>query len=284
MPQAARLPRRDDRGAATEPASRRRQSNATRWRRRRPTTNSPGSSSRALSGKRAASTRRRSARRARKASRSSCRRPPRCAGSPTPSSRCRRCASRRATCASWHDLPRQPGPGRGGLQCRPRPGRGLARQAQRPSGRDAGLRHDRHGLCRGSLGFEIAAAVGVLGRAALDPGNGRALREIAKSMIERARRRPDLTTSPAWGPWVSSLPATGPKPASSPPTSGCAASTAPSWATACRWSCGRRRGSRALVRVSQRAQAANALCAKLMAAGGALLLRNPRSQTVTSTA
>ena len=50
-------------------------------------------------------------------------------GSPTPSSRCRRCATRRATCASCARPSAEPGPRRGGLQCRSRRGRGVARQA-----------------------------------------------------------------------------------------------------------------------------------------------------------
>jgi hypothetical protein len=104
--------------------------------------------------------------------------------------------------------------------------------------------------------------------------------EIAKSMIERTRRRPDLTASPAWGPWGVQL--------------------AGSWTEAGvlagyerlrrKYSTvlgdrlplvldGRRRaGSPFLVRVSEETrQAANALCAKLMAAGGnCVVLRNPR--------
>jgi hypothetical protein len=104
--------------------------------------------------------------------------------------------------------------------------------------------------------------------------------EIAKSMIERTRRRPDLTASPAWGPWGVQL--------------------AGNWTEAGvlaayerlrrKYSAvlgdrlplvldGRRRaGSPFLVRVSEESrQAANALCAKLMAAGGnCVVLRNPR--------
>jgi hypothetical protein len=104
--------------------------------------------------------------------------------------------------------------------------------------------------------------------------------EIAKSMIERARRRRDLTASPAWGPWGIQL--------------------AGNWTEAGvlaayerlrrKYSAvlgdrlplvldGRRRaGSPFLVRVSEESrQAANALCAKLKAAGGnCVVLRNPR--------
>jgi hypothetical protein len=105
--------------------------------------------------------------------------------------------------------------------------------------------------------------------------------EIAKSMIERTRRRPDLTANPAWGPWGVQL--------------------AGNWTEAGvlagyerlrrKYSAvlgdrlplvldGRRRaGSPFLVRVSEESrQAANALCAKLMAAGGnCTVLRNPRN-------
>ena len=112
------------------------------------------------------------------------------------------------------------------------------------------------------------------------PEMGARCAEIAKSMIERTRRRPDLTASPAWGPWGVQL--------------------AGSWTEAGvlagyerlrrKYSAvlgdrlplvldGRRRaGSPFLVRVSEESrQAANALCAKLMAAGGnCVVLRNPR--------
>jgi hypothetical protein len=104
--------------------------------------------------------------------------------------------------------------------------------------------------------------------------------EIAKSMIERTHRRPDLTTNPAWGPWGVQL--------------------AGNWTEAGvlagyerlrrKYSAvlgdrlplvlnGRRRaGVPFLVRVSEESrQAANALCAKLRAAGGnCVVLRNPR--------
>ncbi|MEA2815866.1 MAG: hypothetical protein QOI93_3563 [Rhodospirillaceae bacterium] len=112
------------------------------------------------------------------------------------------------------------------------------------------------------------------------PEMGARCAEIAKSMIERTRRRPDLTASPAWGPWGVQL--------------------AGNWTEAGvlaayerlrrKYSAvlgdrlplvldGRRRaGSPFLVRVSEESrQAANALCAKLMAAGGnCVVLRNPR--------
>jgi hypothetical protein len=105
--------------------------------------------------------------------------------------------------------------------------------------------------------------------------------EVAKLMIESAQRRPDLTASPAWGPWGVQL--------------------------AGNWSEGRvlatyerlrRRYAAVLgdrlplvlrarrpdlptfaVRVSEKSRAdANALCAKLRAAGGAcVVFRNPRN-------
>ena len=113
------------------------------------------------------------------------------------------------------------------------------------------------------------------------PEMGARCAEIAKSMIERTRRRPDLTASPAWGPWGVQL--------------------AGNWTEAGvlaayerlrrKYSAvlgdrlplvldGRRRaGSPFLVRVSEGSrQAANALCTKLMAAGGnCIVLRNPRN-------
>jgi hypothetical protein len=112
------------------------------------------------------------------------------------------------------------------------------------------------------------------------PEMGARCAEIAKSMIERTRRRPDLTASPAWGPWGVQL--------------------AGNWTEAGVLAAyerlrrkyvavlgdrlplvlnGRRRaGVPFLVRVSEESrQAANALCAKLMAAGGnCVVLRNPR--------
>ena len=105
--------------------------------------------------------------------------------------------------------------------------------------------------------------------------------EIARLMIDRVRPRPDLTSSPAWGPWGVQL--------------------------AGNWSEGgvlaayerlrrkyaavlgerlplvldgrRRGGANFIVRVSEQSRAdANALCAKLRAAGGdCIVLRNPRS-------
>ncbi len=113
------------------------------------------------------------------------------------------------------------------------------------------------------------------------PEMGARCAEIAKSMIERTRRRPDLTVSPAWGPWGVQL--------------------AGNWTEAGVLAAyerlrrkyvavlgdrlplvldGRRRaGVPFLVRVSEESrQAANALCAKLMAAGGnCIVLRNPRN-------
>src|SRR5258708_18797605 len=104
--------------------------------------------------------------------------------------------------------------------------------------------------------------------------------EIAKSMIERTRRRPDLTASPAWGPWGVQL--------------------AGNWTEAgvlaayqrlrrkyvavlgdrlpLVLNARRRSDVPFLVRVSEESgQAANALCAKLIAAGGnCIVLRNPR--------
>jgi len=112
------------------------------------------------------------------------------------------------------------------------------------------------------------------------PERGARCAEIAKSMIERTRRRPDLTTSPAWGPWGVQL--------------------AGSWTEAGvlagyerlrrKYSAvlgdrlplvldGRRRaGSPYLVRVSANSRTdADALCTKLQRAGGAcIVLRNPR--------
>jgi hypothetical protein len=113
------------------------------------------------------------------------------------------------------------------------------------------------------------------------PEMGARCAEIARSMIERSRSRPDLTASPAWGPWGVQL--------------------AGNWTEAGvlaayerlrrKYSAvlgdrlplvldGRRRaGSPFLVRVSEGSrQAANALCTKLMAAGGnCIVLRNPRN-------
>ena len=113
------------------------------------------------------------------------------------------------------------------------------------------------------------------------PEMGARCAEIAKSMIERTRRRPDLTANPAWGSWGVQL--------------------AGNWTEAGVLAAyerlrrkyvtvlgdrlplvldGRRRaGSPFLVRVSEESrQAANALCAKLMAAGGnCIVLRNPRN-------
>ena len=113
------------------------------------------------------------------------------------------------------------------------------------------------------------------------PEMGARCAEIAKSMIERTRRRPDLTANPAWGPWGVQL--------------------AGNWTEAGVLAAyerlrrkyvavlgdrlplvlnGRRRaGVPFLVRVSEESrQAANALCTKLMAAGGnCIVLRNPRN-------
>jgi hypothetical protein len=112
------------------------------------------------------------------------------------------------------------------------------------------------------------------------PEMGARCAEIAKSMIERTRQRPDLTANPAWGPWGLQL--------------------AGNWTEAGVLAAyerlrrkyvavlgdrlplvlnGRRRaGVPFLVRVSEESrQAANALCAKLIAAGGnCIVLRNPR--------
>jgi Transglycosylase SLT domain/SPOR domain len=112
------------------------------------------------------------------------------------------------------------------------------------------------------------------------PEMGARCAEIAKSMIERTRQRPDLTTNPAWGPWGLQL--------------------AGNWTEAGVLAAyerlrrkyvtvlgdrlplvlnGRRRaGVPFLVRVSEESrQAANALCAKLKAAGGnCIVFRNPR--------
>jgi Transglycosylase SLT domain len=113
------------------------------------------------------------------------------------------------------------------------------------------------------------------------PEMGARCAEIAKSMIERTRRRPDLTANPAWGPWGVQL--------------------AGNWTEAGVLAAyerlrrkyvavlgdrlplvlnGRRRaGVPFLVRVSEEnRQAANALCAKLIAAGGnCSVFRNPRN-------
>jgi hypothetical protein len=113
------------------------------------------------------------------------------------------------------------------------------------------------------------------------PEIGTRCAEIAKSMIERTRQRPDLTANPAWGPWGVQL--------------------AGHWTEAGVLAAyerrrrkyvavlgdrlplvlenRRREGSPFLVRVSEESrQAANALCAKLMAAGGnCIVLRNPRN-------
>ena len=134
-----------------------------------------------------------------------------------------------------HHVPRQPGSGRGRLQCRPRPGRSLARRPRLPAVRDPGLRPHRHGLRCGGLDLEAAAAAGGLDRAdrrALRRARQADAREYASSSC---RSRPTRRG----GRGASSLPATGPKAVSSPATSGCAASTVPSWATGCRWSCTR---------------------------------------------
>jgi hypothetical protein len=113
------------------------------------------------------------------------------------------------------------------------------------------------------------------------PEKGARCAEIAKSMIERTHRRPDLTVNPAWGPWGVQL--------------------AGNWTEAGvlaayerlrrKYSAvfgdrlplvlnnRRREGSPFLVRVSEDSRpAANALCAKLIAAGGnCIVLRNPRN-------
>ncbi len=113
------------------------------------------------------------------------------------------------------------------------------------------------------------------------PEPGARCAEIARSMIERTRHRPDLAANPAWGPWGIQL--------------------AGNWTEAGVLAAyerlrrkyvavlgdrlplvldGRRRaGSPFLVRVSEESRpAANALCAKLMAAGGnCIVLRNPRN-------
>ena len=105
--------------------------------------------------------------------------------------------------------------------------------------------------------------------------------EIARLMIDRVRPRPDLTSSPAWGPWGVQL--------------------AGAWSEGGVLAAyerlrrkyaavlgdrlplvidGRRRGAaNFIVRVSEQSRAdANALCAKLRAAGGdCIVLRNPRS-------
>ncbi|HEY4892006.1 MAG TPA: lytic transglycosylase domain-containing protein, partial [Reyranella sp.] len=112
------------------------------------------------------------------------------------------------------------------------------------------------------------------------PEMGARCAEIAKSMIERTRQRPDLTTNPAWGPWGLQL--------------------AGNWTEAGVLAAyerlrrkyvavlgdrlplvlnGRRRaGVPFLVRVSEESRpAADALCAKLKAAGGnCIVFRNPR--------
>jgi hypothetical protein len=104
--------------------------------------------------------------------------------------------------------------------------------------------------------------------------------EIAKSMNERTRRRRDLTASPAWGPWGVQL-------AGNWTETGVLAayerlrrkySTVLGDRLPLVLDGRRRAGSPFLVRVSEESrQAANALCARLVAAGGAcVVLRNPR--------
>ena len=105
--------------------------------------------------------------------------------------------------------------------------------------------------------------------------------ELAKPMIERTRRRPDLTSNPAWGPWGVQL-------AGNWSEGGVLASY-----ERLRRKYGavlgdrlplvlygrRRAGAPFLVRVSEKSRPdANALCAKLRAAGGAcIVFRNPRN-------
>jgi hypothetical protein len=113
------------------------------------------------------------------------------------------------------------------------------------------------------------------------PERGARCAEIAKSMIERTRQSADLTANPAWGPWGLQL--------------------AGNWTEAGVLAAyerlrrkyvavlgdrlplvlnGRRRaGVPFLVRVSEESRpAANALCAKLKAAGGnCIVFRNPRN-------
>ena len=74
----------------------------------------------------------------------------------------------------------------------------LARRSVLP-GRDAGLRDDRHGLCRGGLGCEIAAAAGSSAAPPSTPERGARCAEIAKSMIERTRQRRRSHRQPGLG-------------------------------------------------------------------------------------
>ena len=140
--------------------------------------------------------------------------------------------------------------------------------------------HDRHGLCRRPGRRNHRRRWRPRPRHPR-PGDGRALCRDRASMIERTRRRPDLTANPAWGPWGVQL--------------------AGNWTEAGvlagyerlrrKYSAvlgdrlplvldGRRRaGAPFLVRVSEESRpAANALCAKLIAAGGnCTVFRNPRN-------
>jgi Transglycosylase SLT domain len=112
------------------------------------------------------------------------------------------------------------------------------------------------------------------------PEMGARCAEIAKSMIERTRQRPDLTANPAWGPWGLQLAGnwteTGVLAAYERLRRKYVAVLGDRLPLVLN---GRRRaGVPFLVRVSEESrQAANALCAKLIAAGGnCIVLRNPR--------
>ena len=178
-----------------------------------------------------------SARPARRASRSSCRRPPRCAGSPTPSSRCRRCAKS----ASYLRELRTTFRGSLGLAAaaynagpaRSRPGSPAAapcRSRRRPMSASSPAIPPRRGRAKPPPQFESSTAP----PANAEPGALRRTRQAdAREPAPSPRRSPPARPG---GRGASSLPATGPKAACSPPTSGCAASTAPCWASACRWS------------------------------------------------
>ncbi len=192
---------------------------AARSPRRRPTTISPSSSSRASSGRRAASTRRRSAPRARWASPSSCRAPRRGAGLPTRSSRCWRCASRRATCRSCA----QPSRATSALPpppTMPAPGRVEAWLAGR-----RGLPAETRAYVRAVTGHsaDAWASDAAAAMAGLRYPQGWPCVELAKSFAASPAPAGRTARARRGGPGVCSSPATGRRAACSPAMSGCVA-------------------------------------------------------------
>ena len=163
----------------------------------------------------------------------------------------------------------------------PGAGRGVARRAQRPPPETQASSPSSRAMPRRPGPRKRRRSRGI-GRAALASRDGRALRRD-RQVDDRANAPPlpDLTAPPAWGPWAVQL-------AGSSTEAGVLAGYerlrrkySAVRATACRWcsTAADVRASPFIVRVSEESrQAANALCAKLIAAGGnCTVFRTPRN-------